>query len=234
MLRKIAGILGTVLLGIVSSLLATGVTTWYQGILKTQQHAGLHLDGFASFIAGLPTVVVLGFFIAVFAALAVGLVVYVHFRTRPVADFRSGAPTAALGVIRSDAITDEQEIIVQDIAPIAAAYRATASLIITLRVFAARMQNTIDELPSDSANKTQAWVAAIEPITYEFRHDCLPNLVKHKEKLKYGFGLNRSELSEEALTKDFYNDDDIRKLAFGLERILDDLTHKIVEKASEL
>lgn len=140
-----------------------------------------------------------------------------------------GAPLAP--ALRSDAITEAQEKIVQEVAPIATSYRATAKLRMALLVFAVRMDNAIASIPRGS---TEAWVAAIDPLNYEFLHNSLPGLVQHKERLKSGFGLIRSELSDEALTLDFYGPKDIRKLAFGLELMLDDLSRKIVEKASEL
>lgn len=233
-MRKIAELLGTFLLGTVSSLVATAVTAWYQGILKAQQQAGLHLDRFASFIAGLPTIVVLGFFALVFIALAIGLFIYVHRRTLPTETLNDppappqGVP---LGPIRSDAITKEQEKIVQEITPYAEVYRQTRDMMTRLLVFAAVVDNEIEEGASNGS--TESWVRVTGRHATSFIEEIRPDLVQLRQRLSNGGEIDAA-LRDEAIDTDFFGPQAIRELAAGFSRILERLSAKIVEKASQL
>lgn len=150
-----------------------------------------------------------------------------HRPTLPILQQPCGNPASP----RSSLETNPHERAVQEIAPVAAAYRETAALMTTLRILAVRMENALSEAPGGSV---KAFVSAMDPLNYEFKHDHLPRVIEQKDKLRTGFQLIKPELSDESLTADFYGPDEIKRLAWGFEQMLDELGLTLQEKASKL
>jgi len=65
MLKGTAPHLWALLWSVVGSAIFTWIVTWYQGVLRAQEAAGVHLDPISSFVAGMPPILVLFLILAI-------------------------------------------------------------------------------------------------------------------------------------------------------------------------